>query len=49
MLAARKEAWDQMRAGQGEQHPLTAEVGIEYATALAERGAMRMRGRSRSR
>jgi serine/threonine-protein kinase len=38
MLAARKDAWDQMRAGQGEQHPLTAEVGIAYATALAQTG-----------
>jgi serine/threonine-protein kinase len=38
MLAARKEAWDTMRAGQGERHPLTAEFGIEYATALAETG-----------
>ena len=36
MLAARKEAWDAMRAGQGEQHPLTAEFGIAYATALAD-------------
>ena len=38
MLAARKEAWDTMRAGQGELHPLTAEFGIEYATALADAG-----------
>jgi eukaryotic-like serine/threonine-protein kinase len=38
MLAARKDAWDQMRAGQGELHPLTAEVGIAYATALAQTG-----------
>ena len=38
MLAARKDAWDQMRAGQGEQHPLTAEVGIAYASALAQTG-----------
>jgi serine/threonine-protein kinase len=38
MLAARKEAWDVMRAGQGELHPLTAEFGIEYATALADAG-----------
>lgn len=26
MLAARKQAWDAMRAGQGEQHPLTAGI-----------------------
>jgi len=38
MLAARKQAWDAMRAGQGEQHPLTAEFGIAYATALADSG-----------
>jgi serine/threonine-protein kinase len=38
MLAARKDAWEQMRTGQGEQHPLTAEVGIAYATALAQTG-----------
>ncbi len=38
MLAARKDAWDEMRAGQGEQHPLTAEVAIAYATALAQTG-----------
>ena len=38
VLAARKEAWDAMRAGQGERHPLTAEFGIAYATALAESG-----------
>ena len=38
MLAARKDAWDQMRSGQGERHPLTAEVGIAYATALAQAG-----------
>jgi eukaryotic-like serine/threonine-protein kinase len=38
MLAARKDAWDAMRAGQGERHPLTAEFGIAYATALADTG-----------
>jgi len=38
MLAARKDAWDQMRAGQGAEHPLTAEVGIAYAVALAQTG-----------
>ena len=38
MLAARKQAWDTMRAGQGERHPLTAEFGIAYATALADAG-----------
>ncbi len=38
MLAARKQAWDAMRAGQGELHPLTAEFGIAYAAALADSG-----------
>jgi hypothetical protein len=37
-LAARKDAWDAMRTGQGERHPLTAEFGIAYASALASSG-----------
>jgi len=37
-LAARKEAWDTMREAWGEQHPLTGEYAIAYASALADAG-----------
>jgi len=38
VLAARKEAWNTMREAWGEQHPLTGEYAIAYASALAEVG-----------